>query len=103
MNDMPQSDSRQFEQLLSELQATVAQLEGSDLTLHESIAAYERCVELANACTAILDAAELRINQIKVESPRVREQPAIYSVDSLTARRLLLGDDDLADLLDDEE
>jgi exodeoxyribonuclease VII small subunit len=103
MNDMSTSDSRQFEQLLAELQSTVARLEESDLTLHQAIAAYERCVELANACTAILDAAELRINQIKVESPRVREQPALYSVDSLAARRILLGDDDLTDLLDDEE
>ena len=54
--------------------------------------------------TAILDSAELRISQIRVDSPRMREQPAIYAVESFAARRILLGeDDDLNDLLDDDD
>lgn len=97
-------DSRQFEQLLAELQATVEKLEGAELTLSDAIAAYERCVELANACTAILDTAELRVSQARIAGSRMREQPAVYALDPRETQRLLLGeDDDLSDLLDDED
>lgn len=93
-----------FEQLLAELQQQVALLEGTDLTLQQSVDAYERCVALANACTALLDAATLRVSQIKIETPRLRETSALYDIDSRRTRTLLLGEDDeLADLLDHED
>ena len=95
--------TRQFELLLTQLQETVARLEGDDLTLDDAVLAYERCVDLANQCSRMLDAAELRISSVKIENSTLREQAEVYTFSS-TARRLLLGDDDdLADLLDDDE
>lgn len=92
-----------FEEMLRELHETVARLEEQRLTLDEAVGAYERCVELANACAALLDQAELRVSTIDRESRAVREQAAVYRFDQ-EAARMLLGDDeeDLADLLDDE-
>ncbi|RIK39580.1 MAG: exodeoxyribonuclease VII small subunit [Chloroflexi bacterium] len=93
-----------FEELLAQLQASVAELERADLSLEASVQTYERCIELANACTALLDNAELRISSLRVETPRLREQSERYVTGPDIARRLLLGedDDDLDDLLDDE-
>jgi exodeoxyribonuclease VII small subunit len=93
-----------FEALLAQLRDTVALLDGAELTLDEAVAAYERCVALANACNTLLEAAELRVTQLNVSSGALRETAETYAYSSLTARRLLLGDDedDLEDLLDDE-
>ncbi|HEY9459905.1 MAG TPA: exodeoxyribonuclease VII small subunit [Paralcaligenes sp.] len=52
-----------FETALAQLEALVAQMEGGSLPLDESLAAYERGVELAKVCQQRLDAAE---QQVKV-------------------------------------
>jgi exodeoxyribonuclease VII small subunit len=96
-----------FETLLAQLRETVTRLDGHELTLDDAVAAYRECVEIANACTALLDDAELRVSQISVNASALREQSESYAVTgggSRIARRLLLGDDedDLDDLLDDE-
>lgn len=102
---MTSSDARTFEELLQQLQETVAQLETDRLTLDDAIAAYERSVTLANQCARILDEAELRITTIDVQSRSIREASVLYRVESRGAAALLLGEDDedLADLLDDEQ
>ena len=101
MSDQP---ARQFEALLVELQVTVSRLESDELTLEEAIAAYERSAALANECSRMLDEAEQRIATIDSQSRSIREEAAIYRVDSARAAALLLGDDedDLTDLLADE-
>ena len=98
------NDASQFEELLVQLQETVARLESDQLTLEEAIAAYERSVEIANTCTQLLDDAELRITTIDAQSRSLREQSVVYRVGAGSAAALLLGEDedDLADLLDDE-
>jgi exodeoxyribonuclease VII small subunit len=53
-----------FEDLYRELQATVAKLEAGDLSLDESLALFQRGMELARRCGALLDAAELRIKEL---------------------------------------
>lgn len=58
--DQPES----FESLFRELQATVAKLEAGDLSLDESLALFQRGMELAQQCGALLDAAELRIKEL---------------------------------------
>jgi exodeoxyribonuclease VII small subunit len=99
-----ESPARQFEELLAELQSTVARMESEPMTLQQAVDAYERSIDLASDCARILDEAELRISRIDARSGVVREQAAVYRVEQIDAARLLLGDedDDLLDLLDDE-
>ncbi len=53
-----------FEEMYTELEATVQQLEAGNLTLDESLALYERGMELARRCGAQLDQAELRVKEL---------------------------------------
>ncbi len=50
-----------FEVLIEELDRIVGQLEGGDLTLEQSLAAFERGVQVSSSASSILDAAEKRI------------------------------------------
>jgi exodeoxyribonuclease VII small subunit len=52
-----------FETALTQLETLVAQMEGGSLPLDQSLAVYERGVELAKVCQQRLDAAE---QQVKV-------------------------------------
>ncbi len=58
------SQDEPFEQLFSELEATVAKLEAGDLSLDESLALFQRGMELSKKCGALLDHAELRIKEL---------------------------------------
>jgi|YNPNPStandDraft_1061719.scaffolds.fasta_scaffold27561_5 exodeoxyribonuclease VII small subunit len=60
----PKDPPESFETLFRELQATVARLEAGDLSLDESLALFQRGMELARKCGEILDAAELRIKEL---------------------------------------
>lgn len=51
-----------FEAALAELEALVERMEGGDLGLDESIAAYERGAALARVCQQRLDAAEHQVS-----------------------------------------
>ncbi len=53
-----------FEALFRELEATVAKLEQGDLTLDESLALFERGMELSKKCGEMLDQAELRVQEL---------------------------------------
>jgi len=70
---MPKSKdkSESFENLFTELQATVAKLEAGDLSLDESLALFQRGMDLAKKCGAMLDAAELRIKQLVPQGDQV--------------------------------
>ena len=70
---MPKSKekSESFENLFSELESTVAKLEAGDLSLDESLALFQRGMELAKKCGAMLDAAELRIKQLVPQGEQV--------------------------------
>ncbi len=57
-------DSPSFEQLFRELESTVAKLEAGDLPLDESLALFQRGMELSKKCGELLDQAELRIKQL---------------------------------------
>lgn len=52
-----------FETALSQLEMLVAQMESGNLPLEQSLAAYERGVELSRVCQRLLDAAD---EQVKV-------------------------------------
>jgi exodeoxyribonuclease VII small subunit len=50
-----------FEQSLEELEQLVAKMEAGDLSLEQSLAAYERGVGLYRQCQQALEQAELRV------------------------------------------
>ena len=50
-----------FEQSMQALEALVAQMEAGEMTLEESLAAYERGVGLYRRCQSALEQAQLRV------------------------------------------
>jgi exodeoxyribonuclease VII small subunit len=53
-----------FEQSLQELEKLVEHMERGDMTLAQSLAAYERGVQLFNRCQTALQEAELRVREL---------------------------------------
>lgn len=51
-----------FEENLKELETIVAELEKGELTLDESIAKFERGIEVSKECNSKLENAEKKIN-----------------------------------------
>ena len=56
-----------FEQMMERLEALVSKLERGDLSLEESIRAYEEGTKLAKQCKAVLAEAEKRIQRLTEE------------------------------------
>lgn len=57
-------DDASFEDLTSSLEQIVAVLERGDLSLDDSLAAYERGVMIVRRCNDLLDRAELRVTEL---------------------------------------
>lgn len=53
-----------FEQALAELETVVQQLESGALALEETVTLYERGRQLAQLCQSLLDAVDLRLQQL---------------------------------------
>lgn len=53
-----------FETLLGELDKLVSELEGGKLSLEDSLAAFERGMQVSKQAAGILDAAEARLEQL---------------------------------------
>ena len=64
-----------FEKQLSELEKIVADMERGDMSLEESLQAYERGVQLTRECQAALDSAQQRIHVLKEKNGVLTEQP----------------------------
>ena len=54
-----------FEELYRRLEETVVKLEEGGLTLNQSLVLYEEGMALAQRCQEMLDAAELKVRQLK--------------------------------------
>ena len=54
-----------FETALARLEALVAQMDGGDLTLAQSLAAYEQGVALAKVCQQQLEKAEQQVRVLQ--------------------------------------
>ncbi len=65
-----------FEETFLGLQDTVAKLEQGGLPLQEAIGAFERGIELANRCAAILETAELRVTRVLETQQVGLDEPA---------------------------
>jgi exodeoxyribonuclease VII small subunit len=63
------SDDLSLEGSLAELEKIVRALEDGDLTLEESLKAFERGVSLVRRCNALLDGAEQKIEILTGDLP----------------------------------
>lgn len=59
--DMPPSAVADFERSLDELESLVQRMEKGDLSLDDSLQAYERGIALYRNCSTALEQAELRV------------------------------------------
>lgn len=71
---------KDFEAALAELDTLVKKLEDGDLTLEQSLALYERGVQLSRFCHARLEEAERRI-EILTERGELKPAPASLTGD----------------------
>jgi exodeoxyribonuclease VII small subunit len=58
-----------FEELQRELEEVVAKLERGEVGVDDAIALFERGQELYRACVELLEAAELRIEELSLSEP----------------------------------
>jgi exodeoxyribonuclease VII small subunit len=72
-----------FDEALTELQRTVADLEQGGQPLERSIALYERGVLLQERCAALLSDAELRVQKLVERSSGAIEAAQIRSGDGV--------------------
>jgi exodeoxyribonuclease VII small subunit len=73
----PQSaDGASYERAFRELQETIAMLEEGGLTLQQAIETFERGMALADRCTQILEAAELRVTRLIETDQTGPDEPA---------------------------
>lgn len=61
---MSQEITLSFEEAYARLEDIVARLESGELSLDDSVALYEEGQRLAKHCGTLLDAAELRVQQL---------------------------------------
>lgn len=64
-----------FEQALSELEALVATMEKGELSLEESLQAFERGVKLTRECQQSLRDAEQKVQILLSENGELRAEP----------------------------
>ena len=70
----PVGDDTPFEELYRQLEEVTAALEQGDLPLDRSLDLYERGMELARACRALLDDAEQRVERLRAADEAGFEQ-----------------------------
>ena len=75
---MTEPSIKDFEAAVAELESIVKKLEDGELTLEQSLALYERGVQLSRFCHARLEEAERRI-EILNERGELRPAPASLS------------------------
>jgi exodeoxyribonuclease VII small subunit len=75
MTSDPQSSPQGFEDVLAELESIVDTLEKGDLTLEQSLAAFERGVTLTRTCQKALDEAEQKVRILTEKSADAEPEP----------------------------
>ena len=77
---MTDTSIKDFEAAIAELESIVKKLEEGDLPLEQSLALYERGVQLSRFCHSRLEAAERRI-EILNERGELKAAPASLAAD----------------------
>jgi len=78
---MSETSIKDFEAAIAELESIVKKLEEGDLPLEQSLALYERGVQLSRFCHSRLEEAERRI-EILNERGELKPAPASLGADS---------------------
>ena len=63
------TETASFEEALTELEALVERMESGDLTLEESLAAFEQGIALTRHCQEALQAAEQKVEILTARTP----------------------------------
>ena len=66
----PEESALPFEQALAELESIVERMESGELSLEDSLSAFEQGVRLTRSCQQALAAAELRVEQLLKDGQR---------------------------------
>ncbi len=69
------SDNQQFEKSLAELEDIVNKMEQGDLTLEDSLAAFEKGVKLTKECQKALKSVEQKINKLTSKGNKLHLEP----------------------------
>ena len=67
--------SPSFEESLAELEALVERMESGDLSLEDSLSAFERGIILTRNCQQALQAAEQRVEILTAKTPDAATEP----------------------------
>jgi exodeoxyribonuclease VII small subunit len=79
MSEVVDPSPPSFEQALTELEGLVDALEQGELSLEDSLAAFERGIQLTRTCQRVLDAAEQRVRILTDSRPDA--EPDSYQAD----------------------
>ena len=69
------TDTPSFEESLGELEALVERMESGELSLEESLSAFERGIALTRSCQQALQAAEQRVEILTARTPDAATEP----------------------------
>jgi exodeoxyribonuclease VII small subunit len=83
---MPDTSIKDFEAAIAELESIVKKLEEGDLALEQSLALYERGVQLSRFCHARLEEAEHRI-EVLTDRGELKPAPASIAADTSAGDR----------------
>jgi exodeoxyribonuclease VII small subunit len=64
-----------FEEAMTKLEAIVRKMETGEMTLEESLKAFEEGIRLSRLCAARLDEAERRVDMLIRENQKVTTRP----------------------------
>ncbi|MGC1951714.1 MAG: exodeoxyribonuclease VII small subunit [Gammaproteobacteria bacterium] len=64
-----------FEQALEEFERLVERMETGDLSLEDSLKAFERGIELSRACQEVLNEADQRIQILTEQNGKLADEP----------------------------
>ena len=78
---MPETSIKDFEAAIAELETIVKKLEEGDLALEQSLALYERGVQLSRFCHAQLEQAERRIEILNERGELKPAPPSLAAED----------------------
>lgn len=70
-----QIEPASFEESLDELEALVERMESGELSLEESLGAFERGIALTRSCQKALQAAEQRVEILTAKNPDASTEP----------------------------
>jgi len=70
-----EQEALNFEAALAELETLVAQMEGGDLSLDDSLKAFERGIALTRHCSTALKEAELKVEALREDGELVDYDP----------------------------